>query len=284
MLCVVAALAGCAGNQPASTTTFGPAGTPSPQPAAQVSSPMTSPAPATPLPSTQTQAAPVTPATVATTSAAPATSAAAPAPDATASGSIAFSTRHAYYASARFADLPGWNTDDLSSSWDAFKRSCAVLGSRAGWSEPCAASRSVDARNVAAIRQFFEAYFNAYQIRNTDKSGDGTLTGYYEPLLNGSRQYGGAFLYPVYGTPDDMLYLDARRLPDSARGTASTARIDGRMVIPVTDTTPGRSERQCSRHTGQEDPSAARSRPHRAVLHACRDRARCAQGADSRLR
>lgn len=239
MLCVVAALAGCAGNQPASTTTFGPAGTPSPQPAAQASSQMPSPAPATPLPSTQTQAASVVPATVAPASAAPATSAAETVPVANATGSIAFSTRHAYYASARFTDLPGWNTDDLSSSWDAFKRSCAVLGSRAGWSEPCAASRSVDARNVAAIRQFFETYFNAYQIRNTDKSGDGTLTGYYEPLLNGSRQYGGAFLYPVYGTPDDMLYLDARRLPDSERGTASTARIDGRMVVPVTDVTPG---------------------------------------------
>ncbi|WP_245763194.1 murein transglycosylase A [Paraburkholderia diazotrophica] len=159
--------------------------------------------------------------------------------NANASTSAAFSTRHAYYAPTRFADLPGWSTDNLGNSWDAFKRSCAVLGSRAGWSAACIASRSVDARNVAAIRIFFETYFNAYQIRNMDKSGEGTLTGYYEPLLNGSPQYGGAFLYPVYGTPDDMLYLDARRLPERARGAVSAARIEGRTVVPVTDSAAG---------------------------------------------
>jgi membrane-bound lytic murein transglycosylase A len=237
MLGVVAALAGCASNQPASTTTFGAASAPSSQPPAQPSaqelSQMASPAPAAPTPPTPIETAPVTPA------AATGTSTASRVPVANAGNSVAFATRHAYYASASFADLPGWNTDDLGSAWDAFKRSCAVLGSRTGWSEPCAASRPVDARNVAAIRQFFETYFNAYQIRNTDKSGEGTLTGYYEPLLNGSGQYGGAFLYPVYGTPDDMLYLDARRLPDRARGAASAARIEGRTVVPITDSMPG---------------------------------------------
>jgi membrane-bound lytic murein transglycosylase A len=150
-----------------------------------------------------------------------------------------FATRHAYYESTAFADLPGWDTDDVSASWDAFRRSCTVLGARTGWSEPCNAARAIDVRNVAAIRQFFETYFNAYQIRNTDKSLDGTMTGYYEPLLNGSRQYGGAYRYPVYGTPSDMLYLDARRLPDRARGSITAARIDGRSVIPLTDVTSG---------------------------------------------
>jgi len=231
---LIVALAGCASSQPASTTTFGPAGgQPAPasiQPVAQASPAVTTPA--VPTPSAQTDTARVmSPAAAVSPAPAPAAS--------NASNSITFATRHAYYASARFADLPGWNIDDLSGSWDAFKRSCAVLGSRAGWSEPCAASRSVDAGNAAAIRQFFETYFNAYQIRNTDKSGDGTLTGYYEPLLNGSQQSGGAFLYPVYGTPDDMLYLDSRRLPDSARGSTSAARIEGRAVVPVANATPG---------------------------------------------
>jgi membrane-bound lytic murein transglycosylase A len=146
-----------------------------------------------------------------------------------------FATRHAYYEPARFTDLPGWNSDDLRASWDAFLRSCTVLGKRNGWSEPCAASRSVDARNAAAVRQFFETWFYAWQIRNTDRSTDGTMTGYYEPLLNGSRQPGGAYIYPVYGTPNDMLYLDSRLVPDRSRGVALAARIEGRTVIPLAD-------------------------------------------------
>jgi membrane-bound lytic murein transglycosylase A len=157
------------------------------------------------------------------------------APQATSTVNSGFATRHAYYEPARFTDLPGWNSDDLGASWDAFLRSCTVLGKRSGWSEPCAASRSVDARNAAAIRQFFETWFYAWQIRNTDKSTDGTITGYYEPLLNGSRQPGGAFIYPVYGTPSDMLYLDSRLVPDRSTGVALAARVEGRTVTPLAD-------------------------------------------------
>ncbi|SIT35741.1 Membrane-bound lytic murein transglycosylase [Paraburkholderia piptadeniae] len=246
MLGVAAVCAGCASNQPATSMTFGAAAQSSaqssPQSSAQSSVQVSSLSPAEGAPSMKPDAtphasvaAPAAPAASGTMPTTPDPSAAV----ANASTSTAFSTRHAYYAPTRFADLPGWSTDNLGNSWDAFKRSCAVLGSRAGWSAPCIASRSVDARNVAAIRIFFETYFNAYQIRNTDKSGEGTLTGYYEPLLNGSQQYGGAFLYPLYGTPDDMLYLDARRLPERARGAVSAARIEGRTVVPVTDSAAG---------------------------------------------
>lgn len=247
MLAVAVICAGCASNQPATTMTFGAAAQSSaqslPQSAAQ-SSAQSSAQVSSPLPAVSTLSTKpeTTPHAVISAPAASGTIPTAPDSSATvanASTSAAFSTRHAYYAPTRFADLPGWSTDNLGNSWDAFKRSCAVLGSRAGWSAACIASRSVDARDVAAIRIFFETYFNAYQIRNTDKSGEGTLTGYYEPLLSGSPQYGGAFLYPVYGTPDDMLYLDARRLPERARGTVSAARIEGRAVVPVTDSAAG---------------------------------------------
>ncbi|MPW16831.1 lytic murein transglycosylase [Paraburkholderia sp. CNPSo 3157] len=243
MLGVAAICAGCASNQPATTMTFGAAAQSSAQSSVQSLPPssvqVSPPLPAAGTPSTKPEAMPQAgvsaPTASDTLTITPATSATVP----NASTSAAFATRHAYYAPTRFADLPGWSTDNLGNSWDAFRRSCAVLGSRAGWSAPCIASRSVDARNVTAIRIFFEMYFNAYQIRNTDKSGEGTLTGYYEPLLNGSPQYGGAFLYPVYGTPDDMLYLDARRLPERARGAVSAARIEGRTVVPVIDSAAG---------------------------------------------
>ena len=234
LLAFAMTLAGCANNNPATSVTLGPSTASAPA-AAAVSPPLAAAAATvTPETSTQPAAAPTTPprsvaAGVGTTGT----------PVSTPPPGGGFATRHAYYEAARFTDLPGWNTDDASASWEAFRRSCTVLGTRNGWSEPCAASRTVDAHNAGAVRQFFETYFNAYQIRNTDKSIDGTLTGYYEPLLNGSRQYGGAYLYPVYGTPDDMLYLDARRLQDGARSGTLAARIDARTVIPLPDLTTG---------------------------------------------
>lgn len=248
-----AGLAGCAYNPSASTTTF--SGAPGPGGAAQTTAaarPAVEPTSggaampgASPAPTSAGSASPAPPTSALTTASAPpappAAASASPASAEPAAGSapgVPFSTRHAYYEPVRFADLPGWSTDDLAGAWDAFRRSCTVLGTRSGWSEPCKASGGIDARNDAAIRRFFETYFNAYQIRNVDRSGDGTMTGYYEPLLNGSRQYGGAYIYPVYGAPSDMLYLDARRVPDSLRGQLGAARIEGRTVIPLAGAAP----------------------------------------------
>ncbi|MEM5299662.1 MltA domain-containing protein [Burkholderia sp. JPY481] len=233
LLALTATLAACAGNTRATSVILGDASHAGASPVEQVAptaqasrtAPPTVPA-ATPAPATTQATAPGT-----------STGSGNPRPRTESSGG--FATRHAYYEPTAFADLPGWDTDDVTASWEAFRRSCTVLGARSGWSEPCNAARAVDVGNVAAIRRFFETYFNAYQIRNPDRSLDGTMTGYYEPLLNGSQQYGGAYLYPVYGTPADMLYLDARRLPDRARGGVSAARIDGRNVIPLSDATTG---------------------------------------------
>lgn len=156
-----------------------------------------------------------------------------------ASTAAPFATRNAIYQPVRFADLPGWSRDDVQQSWDAFQHSCAVLAAKPGWSAPCTAAHSVDARNATAVRQFFERNFTVYQIRNVDRTPNGLMTGYYEPTLNGSRKRSGQYVYPVYGVPRDMLFLDQRRLPPGARGTPIAARIDGRNVIPLATVSTG---------------------------------------------
>ncbi|WP_233888774.1 murein transglycosylase A [Paraburkholderia flagellata] len=139
----------------------------------------------------------------------------------------------------RFADLPGWGSDDVEQSWEAFRHSCSVLAGKPGWSAPCAAARRIDGHDAAAVRRFFEQNFTVYQIRNVDKTANGLLTGYYEPTLNGSRKRTGPYLYPVYGVPHDMLFLDQRRLPPDARDKAIAARIENRNVVPLTAVSSG---------------------------------------------
>ncbi|MFM0325590.1 MltA domain-containing protein [Caballeronia glebae] len=144
-----------------------------------------------------------------------------------------FATKNALYTPVPFSSLPGWATDNVAESWDAFRRSCGVLSGKPAWAAPCAASRGVNAANAAAVRRFFEDNFTVYQILNVDRTARGVLTGYYEPILKGSRERRAPYLYPVYGVPTDMLFLDARRLPPGARGTPVAARIEGRSVIPL---------------------------------------------------
>ena len=144
-----------------------------------------------------------------------------------------FVTRHAYYEPTRFRDMPGWSEDAVGESWEALRRSCQALAAKDGWQRACAAMASVNDRDPAAMRRFFETNFTAYQIRNVDRSSSGILTGYYEPQLNGSKTFGREFVYPVYGVPEDMLFLDSRRLPANYRSAALAARLDGRNVVPL---------------------------------------------------
>jgi membrane-bound lytic murein transglycosylase A len=89
------------------------------------------------------------------------------------------------------------------------------------------------------IRQFFEQEFVLYQIRNQDQTPAGVITGYYEPLLNGSRRRTERFVHPVYGLPDDLLFLDSRAVAQASRGKTYQTRIVGRQIIVSAAAIPG---------------------------------------------
>ena len=163
----------------------------------------------------------------------------APAPQAatqatsTAGQTTSFSTQLATYTEIGFDDLPGWSTDNFAESWPAFLDSCKVLSTRGtSWTALCAKARQVNGSSNAAIRSFFENEFAAYQIRDDDRRPDGVVTGYFEPEISGSRRYGAPFIFPVYGEPDDMLFLDLRKVPVAQRKRVVAVRLDGRNVLP----------------------------------------------------
>ncbi len=146
---------------------------------------------------------------------------------------IPFWTKYAYFVPSRFGDLPGWLDDSMAEAWKAFRASCTVLANRTAWTGPCARSTTVNARNDDDVRRYLEREFALYQIHNKDQSSGGVITGYYEPLLRGSRRYGDPYVYPVYGTPEDLLYLDSRTIPRAFGGVQVFARVEGRTVVPV---------------------------------------------------
>lgn len=197
-----------------------PVATPAPAPL------QAAPAPATAAPVVTPPAPPAPPVTSATTR---------PAPETPAQGSVAgqarsFSTQHATYTAVPFESIPGWGQDDFLESWAAFQSSCRTLARRGKeWRTLCERSERVDRKSSASIRGFYEREFSAYQIRDDDRRSNGVVTGYFEPEIEGSRKYAPPFIYPVYGQPQDMLYLDTRRIPARASGTVA-ARVEGRNV------------------------------------------------------
>ncbi len=60
----------------------------------------------------------------------------------------------------------------------------------------------------------------------------GRVTGYYEPLLKGSRVRTDRYRYPLYAPPDDLLTVDLGELFPSLKNERVRGRLDGRRVVP----------------------------------------------------
>ncbi len=133
---------------------------------------------------------------------------------------------------ADWADLPDWMAQELPASWPALQQSCSALRLKTNWLPICAAAKDIAPDDAMAQRTFYETWFTPYKVLNPDGSDSGLITGYYEPLLHGSRKRGTRFAYPLYAPPDDMLEVDMGELYPEFRGRIVRARLQGKRVVP----------------------------------------------------
>jgi membrane-bound lytic murein transglycosylase A len=133
---------------------------------------------------------------------------------------------------ASFAELPGWDKDDLRAAWPAFLSSCRVLVKKADWKESCTIARRVNADDDKAIRLFFESFFVPHQALGADGATSGLVTGYYEPLLRGARKRGGPYQTPLYRVPDDLVTVDLASVYPELKGMRLRGRLVGKKVVP----------------------------------------------------
>lgn len=141
-------------------------------------------------------------------------------------------TRNAMFKLARYEELPGWQEDDMRASWSAFRNSCDVLHKRDDWREICAAAKTVPP-TTRAMRSFFESRFTLLRILHTDARGDGDVTGYFEPLLEGQMQRDAEFSTPVLGVPRNLYTIDWSRVPKAQRRAVVRVRPEGNLLLPA---------------------------------------------------
>jgi membrane-bound lytic murein transglycosylase A len=139
------------------------------------------------------------------------------------------------YEHGRWSDLPGWETDTVQDAWQAFLESCRASRYRAQWTVPCTAAQTVAADSPATIRQYFESYFEPYEIvkhTGATRADTGLVTGYFEPLLRGSRTASAQFVAPLYAPPPDLLTVDLASLYPELKGRRIRGRLQGNKVVP----------------------------------------------------
>lgn len=133
------------------------------------------------------------------------------------------------FTAASFADLPGWRDEDMNNVLGALRGSCGRLRGNPAWQEACAAANGA---GTTGLREFFESRFVPWQVTAANGSSEGLVTGYYEPLLRGSRARRGAYAVPLYAPPDDLLTIDLSAVNPDLRNLRLRGRIEGRRVVP----------------------------------------------------
>jgi len=173
-----------------------------------------------------------------------------PAPPATPPPAVKTVTQ-ARYEKAPAGTLPAIADGDLAAAWPALLASCRVFersaARRAAWAEPCRLAAAVPAGDIAAQRAFLARHLDAYRVLSVtlEDSADrrllasetrGRMTGYYEPLLNGSRTRVAPYLVPLHRPPADLLTIDLSSLYPELANQRLRGRLQqsdkGARVVP----------------------------------------------------
>ncbi|WP_315800875.1 murein transglycosylase A [Bradyrhizobium sp. SZCCHNS3002] len=154
------------------------------------------------------------------------------------------------YLPMDWTDVPGWNDDDQLAAYRTFRASCKPIAAKTDAApdgrvdgkalgdslrDPCRDARATDLADNAAARAFFERHFEPLRISKLGDA-DGFVTGYYEPVIEGSRTQNEVYNVPVYRRPSNLFVRgfkqDATSLPNKG---PVYRKIGRRKLVPYYD-------------------------------------------------
>jgi membrane-bound lytic murein transglycosylase A len=150
------------------------------------------------------------------------------------------------YSPVSWGDVAGWYEDDQLRAFNAFRASCRPITaqdkpaaeSRAlGLSlrAPCRAAKIAEITDAARARAFFEAQFVPLRVSRLGEA-EGFVTGYYEPVIEGSRTQTDVYTVPVYRRPSNLFVRGVRAeavgLPNKGQVFRKIGR---RKLVPYYD-------------------------------------------------
>lgn len=133
---------------------------------------------------------------------------------------------------AEWAQLSGFEQDNLAAAWAALHQSCGVLKKNEIWKPACEAALGELTPTTESARALLQQHFQPWQLTNPDGTDSGLITGYYEPLLKGSRTRTERYRYPLYLRPDDMITVELNSLYPELSGRKLRGRLEGNRLKP----------------------------------------------------
>lgn len=162
---------------------------------------------------------------------------------------LPFEIPGAQYLPLAWADVKGWSEDDHLAAYKTFRASCRSINAQTGapepkseykalgasLSEPCRAAKTLELSDDAKAKTFFEENFAPLRISRLGEP-DGFVTGYYEPVLEGSRTQTDVYNVPVYRRPSNLFVRGYKQDSVSLPNKGPVYRkIGRRKLVPYYD-------------------------------------------------
>ena len=150
------------------------------------------------------------------------------------------------YVPLSWSNVAGWTDDDPLPAFKTFRDSCKPIAAQTkppadikaiGTSlrDPCRVARASDVTDTAKAREFFEQNFVPLQISRIGEDA-GFVTGYYEPVVEGSRTRSDLFQVPVYRRPSNLFVRGFSQASTSLPNKGDVFRkIGRRKLVPYYD-------------------------------------------------
>jgi len=130
-------------------------------------------------------------------------------------------------------ELPGWDRDRQAEAWPSLLQQCRVMPKKQPvWQGICTRARALGEIGDAAARRFFETEFALYRVNPSGSQGRGLVTGYYEPILQGSLQRTDRFRHAIYRRPDDLVRVELGEVYPELKGKRVRGRLVGQRLVP----------------------------------------------------
>lgn len=138
---------------------------------------------------------------------------------------------------ANWEDIDGFYQDNLAFSWPAWLHSCSALANRPMWQKACSAATLLNNQQLSkpsleTLQGYFKEYFSVYKTTNIDGTENGMITGYYEPLLKGSRNKTAKYQNPLYQAPTDLITVELDSIFPELKYKRVRGRLVGNKLVP----------------------------------------------------
>ena len=122
--------------------------------------------------------------------------------------------------------------DEASQAWPAWLHGCEKLIKKNDWKIPCEEARNLSSPSSMEVINYLHTYFNLYKAKNEDGSSKGLITGYYQPLLKGSRAKTKKYKIPLYSPPLDLITVELSEIYPELKYKRLRGRVEGNKLIP----------------------------------------------------